>query len=111
MSERILVHVETPGGWVRLGSVQPDEPPGSVTNTTPDGKREVYIFGWIGGRMGVFRSTNGIDIEDGPTREILTTGLDIIAGDLRLHSVQFEVAGRDGTAQVRFTYQPEETTT
>jgi hypothetical protein len=107
MSERVIVEVETrPEEWTRLGSVAPDEQPGSLADERPGERREYYIFGWRKGQGPcVWKTTGGLGWEEHDNREILSTGLDVTA-HLNTGSETIQLTGRGGRAfYIRFRYQ------
>lgn len=111
MSERIIIEVETrPEEWTRIGSVAPDEPPGTIANQTTPGQRDAYVFGWHDGQGPcLWRSETGVDtvvvVDHTLSRVTTNTGLDVLAhlDDTGTHTVP--ITGRDGTANIRFRYQ------
>lgn len=50
--------------WIRVGEVQPTDPPGSMSNNKLDGSRELYQFGCApdDSKSTIYRSGAGIDI-------------------------------------------------
>jgi hypothetical protein len=105
MSERIIIEVEAGPRWNRVGSVAPDEPPGSIADQTPD-RRDVYVFGWLEGQGPcLWRSIAGADVAEGDGRVISTVRLEVIA-HLNTGPHTIRLTGRDGnTVNFRFRYQ------
>lgn len=64
--------------WRTLGVLTPESRPGSMSSIDPDG-RQVYLFGWINGEAGVWRSDVGVDVEDHDLRLISTSKLSLVA--------------------------------
>lgn len=61
--------------WLPVGfPLTQDDAPASVTSDEPDG-RQVYLFGWIAGAAGVWRSAAGIDVADSAVRVIASLDL------------------------------------
>jgi hypothetical protein len=57
MSE-VVLEVLGVDGWVMVGGVGEAEPPGSISSESGF-DRQVYVFGWIDGAPGVWRSEFG----------------------------------------------------
>ena len=73
MSEHLRVETSYAGQpWRPLPSVTPNGPPGSVSTDPDHGEREVYLFGWVDGAAGVWRSVAGFDVEVADVRLIAT---------------------------------------
>lgn len=66
----VVVEIEKPDGeWHRVGSVSEVEPPGSISSDDPAG-RNVYVFGWHQGRVGVWHVW-GVDLATPAFRQVL----------------------------------------
>lgn len=90
--------------WVEIGSVAEADPPGSISSD--DSIRQVYMFGWFDGEVGVWQSRVGVDIENSVFRTIIAAQLDLLS-DL---SEPFELTITRGPTKVqrrlRFTQRP-----
>lgn len=73
--QQVRFEVKSPTTWVYAGSVSEVEPAGSLSSYEPAG-RQVYLFGWLDGRPGVWRAHGGIDAENQTVREIVTSQFD-----------------------------------
>jgi hypothetical protein len=89
------------GQWMDAGSVAEVEPPGSLSSTRRGEPREVFLFGWQDGAVGVWRSEAGIDEETPEFRVVHTNGLDRLA-DLEAGPYTMPVWVKGREAQVRF---------
>lgn len=87
------------GEWERLGSVSEVEPPGSISSRSGEA-REVYVFGWLEGVCGVWRSVAGVDVENDAVREVTSLGFDLVS-DLA-QPLEMPVITMRGRVQVRF---------
>ena|SRR3972149_9572994 len=76
----VEVFNSTSKNWVRVSSVLPEDPPGSVSDNKPDGGRDVYMFKCEGddSKSTRYRSKFGVDTEWGRFREIDTTGFEVV---------------------------------
>jgi len=96
------MEVQQPSGdWTRVGSVGEVEPPGSLSDEGPSGRR-VLVFGWYQDSPGVWESRAGVDVETSAVRGIASVGLDRLS-DLA-EPYHLEVYSRRGRRmQLRFT--------
>lgn len=79
--DTVLMEIKHPTGWSQLAQLGPDAPPGSVSSESPAG-REIYLFGFVEGTPGVWRSVFGTDVAEGSHRTIYSIELELLA-DLR----------------------------
>jgi hypothetical protein len=102
----VVLEFDAPEGWRRLGSVSDAEPPGSISSDGPP--RQVYLFGWLDGSPGVWRSVAGIDVETPAIREVSTLGLERLADLSDGDAVELIIRRRDRTTTllVRFRLEP-----
>lgn len=96
----VRAEVQVKGRWVPVGTVTRDTPLGSMSDT--GARREVFVFGFIDGVPGVWRSTGGIDVERGTERAIFGTGLERLA-DLTEGPYEREVDRRGRRVRVRWS--------
>jgi hypothetical protein len=59
------------GDWVQVGAHGKDDAPGSFSSEEERG-RQVYVFGWLNGEPGVWRSKAGADIESSVVRAVFS---------------------------------------
>jgi hypothetical protein len=105
-SERVIIAVRTPNDtWTRIGSVAPDEPPATFGHDITG--FWTFIIGWMGGTGPLVWKTNdpGVVLDD-HTVAVRADHLEVLA-DLTIGPTKLDITGRDGTATIRFTYQPE----
>lgn len=81
--------------WMPAGSVDEYAPPGSLSSAEPAG-RQVYVFGFIDGTAGVWRSIGGADIETPAARAIISAAL-VVLSDLA-QPCELNITRRDGGA-------------
>lgn len=63
-------------GWIEIGRVETGDPPGSISNHTEDGTREIYLFACLSNEKSVlYRSNFGLDQDI--TTSIRLTDLDL----------------------------------
>jgi hypothetical protein len=95
-SVRLLVRTPA-GAWQEVSSVSANAPTGSISSDEPP-RRQVFVFGWIDGTPGVWRSRIGFDVADAAVRVIHTTGLDLLTDFARSDFYELDVwrAGRPG---------------
>lgn len=97
------MELHTDDGWKQVGPpAYPDLPPGSFSSDEPTG-REVFMFGWVKGEPGVFRSKGGVDIEDPFQRTIVTQGLERLS-DLSM-PYEMVLVRPSGLVRLRFRYE------
>lgn len=107
----LVLEVEREGEWVVIGTVRPNDRPGSMANITQDGQREMYIFGCEGDDSAskISKSAGGSDLtnDKNHTRIILTTHAEIVCV-LREGDPAFELSVRTDPRQeaqkVRFMH-------
>jgi hypothetical protein len=64
------------GSWNAIGApVTQRTACGSISSEVPSGRRRVFLFGWIRGRAGVWRSRLGLDVEVDDKRAIASADL------------------------------------
>ena len=100
----VLIEVNVHGDWKTVGSVSEVEPPGSISDET--GGRQVYMFGWYEGVVGVWRSHLGIDAETPAFREITTTGFDRLADLAEPYELTRVVRGEQQRLRFRLKSRP-----
>jgi hypothetical protein len=73
MTGTLLFEVRPAGGdnWIRLGTLTPETPEGSVTSMTGDGGRDILLFRCDGARSVVSRSAGGFDFTVGQDRIVV----------------------------------------
>ena len=51
--------------WVKSAEVKPGDPPGSISDNKPNGKRDIYMFECItdDSKSTIYRSVLGLDLE------------------------------------------------
>jgi hypothetical protein len=72
------IGTEAAGKWAKLATLTPDDPPGSISQNTPDG-RDVIMFYCGGDHSVVERSLGGGDIEVDAMRVVTTAGTERLA--------------------------------
>lgn len=93
------------GPWRRVGSVGEVEPPASLSNDGPGGRR-VLMFGWYQDEPGVWESSAGIDLANDAVRQIIALdGFERLAA-LDEHPYQAEIYRNGIRLNVRFTLTP-----
>lgn len=106
------LNLETYGpnmNWIKIGEVEPGDPPGSMSNNKPDGSRDIYIFECLpdDSKSVIYRSRAGLDTEIGPVRALTTTGADIIKeikrGD-EPYEMKIKTDKSPEPRQIRFTH-------
>lgn len=75
----VVVELLAAEGWRRVGGACDVEPPGSIS-TENVGQRHVWLFGFVDGEPGLWRSEFGVDLETPAWRLIETTNLVCISG-------------------------------
>jgi hypothetical protein len=104
MSAVVLeLHRRSKGEWEQVGIVDEAQPPGSISSRS-GAAREVYVFGWLDGAPGVWRSTGGVDVANDLMRAIASEGFDRLS-DLT-EPYELAVITRTGRADVRFRLTP-----
>jgi hypothetical protein len=88
----VVLEVLGAPGWIRVGGVGPDEPPGSMSLNDWDG-RDVVMFGWWEGIPGIWRSVGGVDVETGSWREIHSLGLEQLSDLAQPYVRDYGLAG------------------
>lgn len=90
----INVDAQAGGTWRPVGVFTENDPMGSVSSTTPDGRR-VFLFGWRDGLPGVWES-HGADITATTVRIVMHGKLDLLA-DLTAgeHTMPVWLSGRE----------------
>lgn len=79
MPHELLVEVQTPDGrWQATGSIKAGMAPGSIADEGPVG-RQMYVFGWIEGRVGVYRSVAGVDYGNDAFRAVTSLELSLVS--------------------------------
>lgn len=73
----VVVQVRRGGEWADAGAV-PESQAGSLSSDDPAG-RQLFIFGWLDGVPGVWRSESGADLERGSIRLVLSDGVTRLA--------------------------------
>jgi|SRR3989338_2586443 len=72
----LVTEVFVPQGkqWVEAGSLKPGDRYGSISDTRPDGRRDVYVFECLPGNAmsRLYLSYNGTDIADAHNRTIVS---------------------------------------
>ncbi len=94
-------------GWVRVGEVQPRDPPGSMSDNQPDGTRDVIMFKCEpdDSKSTISKANFGADTEWGRFRAITDTGFEVVKELTKGES--FEMAVKTDASptprRVRFT--------
>lgn len=73
----MVLQVFSADGWRKAQKTLEEKgatPLGSLSSCGGAGPRELYIFGWLNGVAGVWRSLGGVDVEVGPLRAVMATG-------------------------------------
>ncbi len=96
----LRIEVYKNGKWIKVGELTKHDPPGSFSNISPDGRREIYIFECFGNKSVIYRSKGGIDREIGSLREIYTFGLERIKELGKGNSYEMEI-GTDKSSERR----------
>lgn len=60
--------------WVQVGEVNPGDRPGSISQNTPDGTRELYLFECApdNSQSIIYRSKFGADVDGGKLRVVIS---------------------------------------
>lgn len=68
------------GNWKEFGVLRPGNRPGSISDNTPEGRREVYVFAcWPDdSRSVVSRSAGGADAATDDARRIISAGFEVV---------------------------------
>ncbi len=108
MTTRIETYIQSADRWAMVADVAPGSLPGSITNITDDGIREIILFECApdNSQTTIYRSTLGIDTEIGPHRIIDSLQRETI-NDLRVgESHEMNIRTDKGTEprKVRFTH-------
>lgn len=75
----VLIEVRTRSGhFARVATLSESDHPGSISSDEASG-RQVYLFGFVDGRPGVWRSELGIDRATPTTRVIESTNFVFLA--------------------------------
>jgi hypothetical protein len=74
----LLVEIAERGGWRRLGELGADDPAGSLSPNTEEG-REIIQFRCNGDHSVIERSIGGADEEIGMVRKVTTLGFEPVA--------------------------------
>jgi hypothetical protein len=96
----VFFEIYRAGNWRRMGALAEMEACGSVTSHDPDG-RQVFLFGWLDGSPGVWRSVGGIDMANDAFREVHTLGLERLA-DLTTGPFERPLVTQAGTVRARW---------
>jgi hypothetical protein len=89
----VVLEVLVGGRWRRVGGIGPAQHPGSVSSDDP-GDRQVFVFGYVFGSPGLWRSVAGWDAADPATRVVVTSGLTRLS-DLAV-PYEWSTPGREG---------------
>jgi hypothetical protein len=81
MGELLLQLKNRQGDWTTAHRAKPGDPPGSLSNNTPDGGREIYIAECLADHARIYRSIGGADFlqEEGAKRNIMSVGKELLA--------------------------------
>jgi hypothetical protein len=110
MGSSVRLLVRTPAGtWQEVSSVNAVEPTGSISSDPTTGRRQVFVFGWLDGAPGVWRSRAGFDVANPAVRVIHTAGLDLLTDFSRSDFYELDVwrAGRSGRIGFRLSQEAE----
>jgi hypothetical protein len=110
MGPSVRLMVRTPAGaWQEVSSVSANEPTGSISSDDPTtGRRQVFVFGWLDGAPGVWRSRAGFDVANDAIREIHTTGLDLLTDFARSDFYELDLWRHVGPVRVGFMVDREQ---
>lgn len=97
----VVMELKGPGGWVTIGSVAEVEPPGSISSD--DRPRQVYLFGWHQGTVGVWRSGGGLDVETPAFREIVSNHLELLSDLAKPFQLSIRRGPTKAERRLRFT--------
>lgn len=75
----LLVEIESGGTWRLVGSMQPNDPHGSISHHDTEGRRHIYRFHTEPERSIIERSLGGADGEIGPARLVMSVGFERVA--------------------------------
>jgi hypothetical protein len=103
MSAEIVLELHHRGEWEPVGVVAEGEAPGSISSRS-GAAREVYVFGWLDGSPGVWRSTGGVDVANDFMRAIASEGFARLSE--LTEPYELTVITRSGRSDVRFRLTP-----
>lgn len=103
-SDYVRLEISRNGGPFQHQSAMPDttiaDQPGSLT-VWEDDRRQILIFGWVEGQVGVFRSRGGYDTEMGELRVVFANeGLELVSDLAEPYEVDYALMPG---SRVRFT--------
>lgn len=100
--------------WLRVGKVHPTDPPGSISDNKPDGKRDLYQFECEkdDSKSTIYRSGLGVDMEVGTRfREAIIdpSKLEIVKELKKGESFEMDVKSDKSptSRKIRFTHNNE----
>jgi len=96
--------------WVRVGEVRPTDPPGSISDNKPDGKRDIFMFKCErdDSKSIIYRSGIGIDEEVGRFRVITDfSKLEVVKELKKGESFEMDIKTdkRPASRKIRFTHK------
>jgi hypothetical protein len=92
------------GKWMTLATLTPDDPAGSISQNTPEG-RDVIMFRCAGDHSVIEQSVAGGDIEVGAMRVVTTAGTEVLATLKPGQSYEADVVSDKGIAyKARWTH-------
>jgi len=62
--------------WLEVGRLYEADSPGSISGHDDDGTRQVWLFGWHEGQVGVYLSVAGADVENPDVRLVASLALE-----------------------------------